>query len=697
MKIGLAHAELLLEFNDLRSKMSQKLREKFIQVVEFAHDRSKKWLKLIEFSLGLFSVALSEKSLALFQSRIHSQLLVVVWKELVDSALQYYSWSLRQINANSNSNSNLCNFCRFKYLGDFLGTDMSMQDEFAPFSQQIDTRQNLVREVGYKINQLGWTRYLEGHIERAFKNFVLEYSEMVKMNFSEPVIPSIASWFQSRGISWILLNFFPDYSSESTSSFQEKCFAFEFCLLKTFYCERSSEIFDIIVDYPDSSPAIKELGYCIKTTNDNKMIVQAAISAFNQRLLHYGVKTSIIIEQYVSTIRSLLLLDPSGNVLSAVSTPIAKYLRSRDDTAKELVLKLFNDPNEDLADELRRETPIIMQDDESDSELLDENWIPPPRDIDSIVLKHNGDILNSLINIFPSKEVFLNQFENYLSNCLLSNPNYDVDAQIGNVEILKLRFGESSMQNCEVMLKDVGESRRTDATVHEYNDETLTNIHPLIISHLFWPKQKENSLRIPEGILHILESYNERYKGIKRSRFLDWKTEYGVLELEIEMEDQTRVAFSTNLFQASMIWLFQDNNTLSVDDLVESLDTSEDSVRSGLSFWVSKGILKQTSSASFTLSQSARKEPLHDIDNAMEEDEEESGSSMNDMKIYWTYISAMLTNLGALPAARIHNMLNMFVQAPNKYDRTENELKEYLDSMVSRDHLEFLSGSYKLK
>lgn len=38
--------------------------------------------------------------------------------------------------------------------------------------------------------------------------------------------------------------------------------------------------------------------------------------------------------------------------------------------------------------------------------------------------------------------------------------------QIRNVEILKKRFGDASLQVCEVMLKDMADSKRIDANVH---------------------------------------------------------------------------------------------------------------------------------------------------------------------------------------------------------------------------------------
>ena len=43
--------------------------------------------------------------------------------------------------------------------------------------------------------------------------------------------------------------------------------------------------------------------------------------------------------------------------------------------------------------------------------------------------------------------------------------------QVRNVELLKIRFGEGSLHKCEVMLKDVSDSKRLDTFVHKESDK----------------------------------------------------------------------------------------------------------------------------------------------------------------------------------------------------------------------------------
>jgi Anaphase promoting complex (APC) subunit 2 len=59
----------------------------------------------------------------------------------------------------------------------------------------------------------------------------------------------------------------------------------------------------------------------------------------------------------------------------------------------------------------------------------------------------------------------------------------------------------------------------------------------------------------------------------------------------------------------------------------------------------------------------------------------------------------MLTNLGVLPVARIHSMLTIFVPPPRTYNRTEEDLRNFLNAEMHNGRLEFVKGEgggYKL-
>jgi anaphase-promoting complex subunit 2 len=117
---------------------------------------------------------------------------------------------------------------------------------------------------------------------------------------------------------------------------------------------RTTQLFDIIIDYPDSTPAVEDLRLCLENTNHHAQVrqgtlVRAILSAFlerfpqcasrrlavapdksrnstlqvvstfriavQKRLLLEGATTEDILSSFVSTIRVLRELDPAGVTL----------------------------------------------------------------------------------------------------------------------------------------------------------------------------------------------------------------------------------------------------------------------------------------------------------------------------------------------------------------------------------------------
>jgi anaphase-promoting complex subunit 2 len=110
---------------------------------------------------------------------------------------------------------------------------------------------------------------------------------------------------------------------------------------------RTSELFDIIVDFPNSAQAVEELRVsilfffslileahpdffcqvCLTRTEQRDLLVDSLKAQNAKRLLQPGADTKDVITQYVSTIKCLGILDTQGVLLSRVADPIRSYLR----------------------------------------------------------------------------------------------------------------------------------------------------------------------------------------------------------------------------------------------------------------------------------------------------------------------------------------------------------------------------------
>lgn len=108
------------------------------------------------------------------------------------------------------------------------------------------------------------------------------------------------------------------------------------------------------------------------------------------------------------------------------------------------------------------------------------------------------DVIGMLVGIYGSKELFVNEYRVMLAEKLLNKSDYDTDRNIRTLELLKvspfvgvdasphpfssfepalvsetvvfiyllqLRFGENNMHGCEIMLKDVADSKRINSNI----------------------------------------------------------------------------------------------------------------------------------------------------------------------------------------------------------------------------------------
>lgn len=71
-----------------------------------------------------------------------------------------------------------------------------------------------------------------------------------------------------------------------------------------------------------------------------------------------------------------------------------------------------------------------------------------------------------VVDIYGSKEIFVNEYRNLLADRLLAQLDFDPSRELVNLEHLKLRFDESMLHTCDVMLKDITDSKRINAHIH---------------------------------------------------------------------------------------------------------------------------------------------------------------------------------------------------------------------------------------
>ncbi|KAI9349690.1 hypothetical protein BDR26DRAFT_852611 [Obelidium mucronatum] len=479
-------------------------------------------------------------------------------------------------------------------------------------------------------------------------------------------------WTKIRLVSWARLVLGP--KSEPLMA------QIEYQLYKAFCDTRINKLFDIIVDFPSSEPALVQLKICVFETDRYNYLKSSLNKIISRRLLHLGANTSDIVSIYVSSIKCLNYLDSTGDLLHFISTLIRRYLRTREDSMKSVINLLTGDAKdaEDIsldAVPIVGEFSAVVLHKESKTKILQQQ-LPT-------------DIATTLIQIFDSQEDFIKEFERLLAERLISNPDYEIDREIKNLELLKKHFSEAKLHRCEVMIKDIMDSKRVNTNICNSLTFSQPAVAMKILSRLFWPCNNDGQNQ-PECVKRFMNEYNTLYSKLKSMRSLRHSMDYGSVELELEFDNREPVAFTVTPAQASIIGFFEEKPEWTLPELLQVSGKPAEPLDRILSFWMQNGVLKKDSDGIFSIIESIEDqqegvmEELNEVQ-MMEEKEEDSIESLRDaMKPYFPFIQGMLTNFGQTPVERIQQMLTQFVQSP-KYSEKIETLRAYLDLLVEED------------
>ncbi len=411
--------------------------------------------------------------------------------------------------------------------------------------------------------------------------------------------------------------------------------------------------------------ALHDLRECLARTHMHRTVAAALMEQLEKRLLHAGANTSDIITQYIATIKALRVIDPTLQLQGHAVPLICNYLKQRDDTIRCVVTSITEDREEF----------------ESDSNA------------------NVDEIIGLLVGIYGSPELFGNEYQVMLANRLLARDDFNTDAEIRSIELLKLRFGDEPLHHAEIMIRDIAESKRfqthyTDARTRSaegrpHDDVALS---ASIISHLFWPKVNEAEAWVPPAVERTLDEYATAFKQHKVNRQLTWKLGLGVVTVALEFDDGRTLQLAVSPLHAAIIYKFQEKATWHIDQLAEALSTSVEVLRKKISLWLNNRVLRESSKGVFEVV-----EILDAFEEFNEEEEEDIAASApkdDSMEVAEKFVIGMLNTFTRLSLERIHSMLTNFVE---NYSGTIAELKTRLQLMVDDERLLFVAGEYSIK
>lgn len=598
-------------------------------------------------------------------------------------------------------------------------------DEFIKGSFSLWTKLNRLDNSNIDIvvlfKRMGWLNIFHQRlILYCYTCINNKVEEECSQNILEPKLKILKGWLSSSLLP------FTAVVSENDSNFSS---SLEQYLYSSYSMNGARALFDMVTEFPESLAALRQLKESIALSSTLRDIGKTFQSTLKRRLLHPGASTSQVLDVYISTIRALRVIDPSDLLLKYVATPVRKYLLGRKDTVRCVVSSLTE--GHDLHGELRKGGSLECAADEDDEEGgPGANWEPARRDTE-LQLESGGrgqDVLALLVSIYGSTTVFVAEYRSLLADKLLNNLDYNTDAEIANLELLKRRFGDESLHSCEVMLRDLEQSKRVNtAVLSEIKKEKVSEAMDtdacltadcLLISDNYWPTLRNSDpMTLHPMAASLVADYQKVYSVIKYPRKARSLPQLGKVDLELSFKDGTVRKLSVSPAQASLILYFEDEvpgMSIALSDLASKCELTESLVRQLMSVWVSKGVVSELVVDGRLVYETIEAQKGRVGDDDVTEDQQqhmsdsasEALASESSDKILESYLRGMLSSQESMALERMHSMLKMMASISSssggatdwQFSKTMVQFRNYLQGLVEVDVLEIVGdGLYRLR
>ena len=567
----------------------------------------------------------------------------------------------------------------FQFFEDMINTEQLINEKFDTYFKKKISNFKLSKEISYQfITQIGQILrlklyllfekykielnlndsliYLPQNIKQIIHNLNLYelYQDIIskfiikeinssiipfKNNHNQNIINSIIDKFNNHYLKWGYKNIISSdnilSSNTSLTNINEESYKSQFIniLKEKFIFFKIDSFFEIISKFPESKPTLIDIKICISSFDKN-IFINRIKEQLKKRLLYPGVSTRIIIEIFIRIIKIMRIIDSSNNyMLELLSQPIKEYLLNRKDTMQWIITAIISEEDVNMIEDMSKAYVKNVQSKDYDylsSDDEPENWEPinlkgikyNDKYISNDFKNTNIDIVSILVNVFGSPEKFMEQYKRMLIERKITDNNFEIEQEIKNLELLKLKFGENLLTNCEIIIQHIKESKKINNKL--FKDPSFTC---QIINSNYWPfiktnhfdlsslddtnKEKTdnnsniintNSEKTPYDEFLIkfnnkLKNYQKLYSDNKFSRKIEFYTNLGYCHLTLSFSNGN-YEFVVSPLSYLIIQFFDEENKnnfklFNIDYISNKLHSESLCVKQSLDFWLSKGVLKK--------------------------------------------------------------------------------------------------------
>lgn len=182
------------------------------------------------------------------------------------------------------------------------------------------------------------------------------------------------------------------------------------------------------------------------------------------------------------------------------------------------------------------------------------------------------DKIMVLFRFIHGKDVFEAFYKKDLAKRLLVGKSASVDAEKSMLSKLKQECGGGFTSKLEGMFKDMELSKDINIAFRqlmqngEVNELGNIDLTVNILTMGYWPTYPITEVTMPAQLVHLQNTFNKFYLAKHSGRKLQWQPTLGhcVLKAVFELGPKE---LQVSLFQALVLFLFNDNDTLSFDEI----------------------------------------------------------------------------------------------------------------------------------
>ncbi|CBZ30925.1 conserved hypothetical protein [Leishmania mexicana MHOM/GT/2001/U1103] len=512
------------------------------------------------------------------------------------------------------------------------------------------------------------------------------------------------------------------------------CADLRLLLLHTYARRRLDGFWEILSDYPDSVPALEDMHYCLQSTPESGLkteLVQTVRHLLSSRLHRAGTRTDDILAILINTIHAFCILFPrneQSSVVFSVTSDTLEHLRRRKDCVPAVVQAVMQPGGA-----MNVAPPPLTQ---AASEGLvgsldfDADAGGKEGELHRAASRDRPDVVRVLLTSIP-RRALVDEYQQMLAEQLLQKPMHEFDTTPEEEVLERLRhvFGETALDRCAVMVRDMQMSRRISQQLREQlarsradrlsqsrsTAASATAVSPAasvsVLSMTTWPPLARCSpanggdsgpaaapLKFcPHPALQEeMDALAEAYKRLKDNQRMTWLPSLGRVELVLTQKDPSKgdtlvaVPQVLSLFDASIVLHVKEmasrggsSTPVHLKEVAVAMEVQLEELRAHAQRLSPAVLVFQPATDLVTMQLSVASSADFVFMEDREPDEESgkpAGLPPERVKLMERMVTSLLKTRGAQSSTAIHSSLKLL----GKFEGSNADVVELLRSFVGR-------------